>query len=293
MDSFNEDHSLFRRCAELIAQADGLLITAGAGMGVDSGLPDFRGSEGFWGAYPALARARISFEQIASPVAFGTHPRQAWGFYGHRLNLYRATAPHEGFDILRRIGACLPKGYFVFTSNVDGQFQKAGFDPARVSECHGSIHHLQCLSACCDSIWSADDFHPEVDEAKCLLRSDFPSCPYCRNLARPNVLMFGDWGWLDARSDLQHRNLQNWLRIVDRPVIIEIGAGTRIPTVRRLGESVAGPLIRINPSEPQLGSSKGVSIAHGGLDAMRRIEAALNEYAEEPGAPKGVDKACW
>ena len=58
MDSSEDDRSLFRRCAELIAQADGLLITAGAGMGVDSGLPDFRGSEGFWGAYPALGRAR-------------------------------------------------------------------------------------------------------------------------------------------------------------------------------------------------------------------------------------------
>ncbi len=284
MDSSNEDRSLFRRCAELIAQADGLLITAGAGMGVDSGLPDFRGSEGFWGAYPALGRARISFEQIASPAAFGSHPRQAWGFYGHRLNLYRATVPHEGFNILRRIGACLPQGYFVFTSNVDGQFQKAGFDPARIGECHGSIHHLQCLSACCDSIWPADDFQPEVDEARCLLRSAFPRCPYCGNLVRPNVLMFGDWGWLDARSDQQQQNLQNWLHKVDRLLVIEIGAGSRIPTVRRLGESLPGQLIRINPTEPELGRGKGVSIACGGLEALRRIGAALNELAAEPGA---------
>ena len=47
-------------------QADGLLITAGAGMGVDSGLPDFRGTEGFWRAYPALAQAHIRFESIAA-----------------------------------------------------------------------------------------------------------------------------------------------------------------------------------------------------------------------------------
>ena len=44
----------YRRCAELIGQADGLLITAGAGMGIDSGLPDFRGPGGFWRVYPAL-----------------------------------------------------------------------------------------------------------------------------------------------------------------------------------------------------------------------------------------------
>ena len=55
------------QAAELIAQADGLIITAGAGMGVDSGLPDFRGPEGFWRAYPALGRAGMHFEDVASP----------------------------------------------------------------------------------------------------------------------------------------------------------------------------------------------------------------------------------
>lgn len=44
----------FEESAALIAQADGLVVAAGAGMGVDSGLPDFRGREGFWRAYPAL-----------------------------------------------------------------------------------------------------------------------------------------------------------------------------------------------------------------------------------------------
>lgn len=46
----------FTRCANLIEQADGLLITAGAGLGMDAGLPDFRGKDGFWRAYPTLGR---------------------------------------------------------------------------------------------------------------------------------------------------------------------------------------------------------------------------------------------
>ena len=45
-----------RRAAQVIAEADALLIGAGAGMGVDSGLPDFRGAQGFWRAYPPYAR---------------------------------------------------------------------------------------------------------------------------------------------------------------------------------------------------------------------------------------------
>ena len=48
--------------AELISQADALVVTAGAGMGVDSGLPDFRGTEGFWKAYPALGREQMDFQ---------------------------------------------------------------------------------------------------------------------------------------------------------------------------------------------------------------------------------------
>jgi len=138
----------YQRCAALIGQAGGLLVTAGAGMGVDSGLPDFRGPQGFWRAYPALGRQRVAFEQIANPAAFAANPQRAWGFYAHRLNLYRRTVPHEGFQILRRIGERLPQGAFVFTSNVDGQFQKAGFPEARIDECHGSIHHLQCMDGC-------------------------------------------------------------------------------------------------------------------------------------------------
>ena len=113
------------RAASFIANADALLICAGAGMGVDSGLPDFRGEGGFWTVYPALGRERIEFENIANPNAFRADPIQAWGFYGHRLKLYRETTPHDGFRILKEIAEKLPHGAFVFTSNVDGHFRKA------------------------------------------------------------------------------------------------------------------------------------------------------------------------
>ncbi len=110
-----------------IRQADGLLIAAGAGMGVDSGLPDFRGRDGFWNAYPTFARSGLDFQEVASAQNFRADPVLAWGFYGHRLRLYRDTQPHRGFAILRTIAERLTHGAFIFTSNVDGQFQKAGF----------------------------------------------------------------------------------------------------------------------------------------------------------------------
>jgi NAD-dependent SIR2 family protein deacetylase len=92
----------FELTAELIANADALVIAAGAGIGVDSGLPDFRGNAGFWNAYPALAKAQINFTAIANPRTFARRPELAWGLYGHRLDLYRKTVPHAGFGILKK-----------------------------------------------------------------------------------------------------------------------------------------------------------------------------------------------
>ena len=236
------------RAAKMIANADGLLITAGAGMGVDSGLPDFRGSSGFWTAYPALKEAGIEFTSIASPGAFVRSPRLAWGFYGHRLALYRQTMPHEGFQILKDIAAHLRKGAFVVTSNVDGQFQKAGFVESRVFEVHGSIHRLQCMGPCHETVWSASSFVPKTDDAKCeWVGTKLPVCSKCRGLARPNILMFNDSGWIDTYATIGRAWFEQWLEQADTVVVLEIGAGTGLPTIRRIGRSLGAPLVRINP----------------------------------------------
>ncbi len=252
-------------------QADGLIITAGAGMGVDSGLPDFRGPQGFWHAYPALGRARIAFEEIANPMAFHRDARQAWGFYGHRLSLYRQTLPHTGYAGLLGLSEALFHRSFVFTSNVDGQFQKAGFSENRVVECHGSIHVLQCLNLCGEGTWSASEIDPVVDRDSGRLISELPRCPHCNGVARPNILMFGDGGWIESRTRMQEENYGRWRREVRRPVVVEVGAGTWIPTVRRFGESQGCPLIRINPRDFETSTPWETGIAAGAVDGIAAL----------------------
>src|SRR5262245_857174 len=153
------------RAAEAVKSASALVITAGAGMGVDSGLPDFRGPEGFWNAYPAYRHLGLGFMDLANPEWFEKDPAVAWGFYGHRLELYRATRPHAGFEIVRRWAESMAEGAFVFTSNVDGHFQRAGFDPERIVECHGSLGWLQCLSACGVGLFPSSSYRVDVDPA--------------------------------------------------------------------------------------------------------------------------------
>ncbi|UMR30513.1 NAD-dependent deacetylase [Massilia sp. MB5] len=271
---------LLARAAELIQQADGLIVAAGAGMGVDSGLPDFRGNDGFWQAYPALGRARLDFASAASPRTFEQDPALAWGFYGHRLALYRSTVPHAGFGLLRVWAERMPQGCAVFTSNVDGQFQKAGFDAQRIYECHGSIHHLQCLDSCSQAIWEADAFAPQVDADTCRLLNAAPVCPHCGRLARPNILMFSDWNWIERRSAAQAGRLQSWLARVRQPLVIELGAGTAVPSVRHFSQHVlhnhGGRLIRINPREPEVADRRDVGLAAGALEGLLAIGDALS-----------------
>jgi NAD-dependent SIR2 family protein deacetylase len=266
----------YARAAEAIRGAEALVVTAGAGMGVDSGLPDFRGDQGFWKAYPMYERLGLSFVDAANPEHFERDPAFGWGFYGHRLDLYRRTVPHEGFAILLRWIARRALPWFAVTSNVDGQFQKAGFDEAGVLEIHGSIHHLQCLSPCSDDIWDCRE-DADVDLATMRARR-IPRCPRCQGVARPNILMFGDYGWLPHRTHAQRRRLDAFLEEHEerRVVVVEMGAGTAIPSIRHLSETLGtrGTVIRVNPREPGI-SERHVSLPVGALEALREIDRAL------------------
>ena len=267
----------YQEAAQKIKNADALLICAGAGIGVDSGLPDFRGNKGFWKAYPPFAELGLSFIDMANPDWFHSKPHLAWGFYGHRLNLYRSTVPHQGFHLIRQWAD--KKSLFVFTSNVDGQFQIAGYPDDAILECHGSIHHLQCADSCCnDTIWEAAGTEVNVIEETMLAEEPLPSCPECNQMARPNVLMFGDGAWLAQRTNSQQSRFSSWLEQnkMKKIVIIESGAGTGVPTVRMTSESIAyqygAPLIRINTREPQVPRGQ-IGISSGALDAMGKIDA--------------------
>jgi len=271
-------NDLFGRAAAELRKAGALVVTAGAGMGVDSGLPDFRGDRGFWKAYPPYERLGLSFVEAANPVHFDDDPSFGWGFYGHRTNLYRATVPHAGFRILLSWVERFDLPHFVVTSNVDGQFQKAGFGEDRVLEVHGSIHHLQCTTPCSGAIWTNGERF-EVDEATMRSRQ-VPRCPNCGAVARPNVLMFGDYAWLDGRTAAQRERFDAFLEEAsgERLVVVEMGAGTGVPTIRmtseRLGRRGEALVVRINPREPSI-APPHLSIPVGALDGLAGIDRAL------------------
>jgi NAD-dependent SIR2 family protein deacetylase len=272
------DEETARRAAAAIRTARVLVITAGAGMGVDSGLPDFRGDHGFWQAYPPYQRLGISFVDAANPEHFDRDPAFGWGFYGHRTNLYRATIPHAGFHLLREWTERFGLARFVVTSNVDGQFQKAGFAESELLEVHGSIHHLQCTGPCSLAIWDNAETIP-VDERTMRARA-IPACPRCGAVARPNILMFGDYSWLSDRTDRQRQRFDAFLadHRGEPLVVVEMGAGSAIPTIRylteRLGAAPGALAVRINPREPRI-EPPHLSLPTGALAGLAAIDRWL------------------
>ncbi|UMZ74169.1 SIR2 family NAD-dependent protein deacylase [Natranaerofaba carboxydovora] len=272
----------FEKAAQVINRASAIIVNTGAGMGVDSGLPDFRGKEGFWKAYPLYKRLGINFMDAANPAHFSKDPSFGWGFYGHRVNLYRKTEPHEGYKILKDWIREFGLDYFIATSNVDGQFQKASYPDDKIFEVHGSIHHLQCVRPCSDDIWDNDE---EFEIDKDSMRSNnVPLCPNCGGTARPNILMFGDFSWVGERSGKQEDRFRQFLdEYQDENIaVIEIGAGTAVPTIRNLSERIArsydAAVIRVNPREYHI-SPPHISIACGGLEGLEGI----NNYLQERG----------
>lgn len=244
-----------------------VIITAGAGMGIDSGLPDFRKPNGLWN--------NEEFKELAQPSIFTSYPEKAWGFYGHRLNMYKKTIPHEGYQML--LDYVKDKDYFIFTSNVDGQFQKAGFDNEKITEAHGNIHYLQC-TGCSREIFNEYPLEIEVDAQ--MQTSSYPLCEECGSVLRPNILMFNDHDFNRSRvHDQQGRMFQFIDKIkVKKIVIIEVGAGTDVPSVRSFSETIRqlpnSFLYRINLDEyeiPDEEDDDGMSIPLGALDGIKKV----------------------
>ena len=273
------DAEVAARAAEALRRARVLIVSAGAGMGVDSGLPDFRGDEGFWKAYPPVRAARALLRGRRQPGALRARP-------GLRLGLLRPPpeplprhrAARAASRILRRWIDALGLEAWVVTSNVDGQFQRAGFPRDRVLEVHGSIHHLQCLSPCSGAIWENREEVP-IDEERMRARR-IPRCKRCPGVARPNILMFGDYGWLPERTHAQRGRFDAFLEEHQgEPLaVVELGAGTAIPTIRllseRLGDVEGAAVVRINPREADI-RRPHLSLAAGALEGLRAIDTAL------------------
>jgi NAD-dependent SIR2 family protein deacetylase len=290
------ENDIYQKAAQLILDADALYIGAGAGMGISSGLGTFRGVAA--GVWPPLEKLGLKFQDMSNPERFLDDdrygPNLAWSFWQWRYKAYTGSEPHEGYSHLLDWTKNKKHPSFVFTSNIDGHFLRAGFN--NVCEIHGTIKYLQCIrtdTSCpyYDRMWLPKTGEIEgllVDPKTDKVTSPLPRCPGCNRVARPTVHMFNDWGVLRTLIDKQKREFEAWktqnknLKIV----AIEIGAGTAIPTIRNESEKISRefscPLIRINPEHPEINNAapnvEHITIADA-KNALQKIQEAIRNIA--------------
>ena len=268
MSTGTMDDDGLRQAAELLDEATALLITAGAGMGVDSGLPDFRGDEGFWRAYPPFAKLGLRFVQLADPRSAGT-PSSHGGLRAP-TGAVPGDPTHPGFGRLLAWGRAARHGAFVFTS-CRRPVPAGGILRQRVV----SATSLPAVQPTVLIVWDAEECHSRWTET--MRAGPLPRCPRCGAVARPNILMFGGELAAGAHGTAEDR-LQDWLNRVDGPlVVVECGAGSHVPTVRMFRRAScprARALIRVNPREAQVPRHPGaIGLAMTAAEALDHIAA--------------------
>jgi NAD-dependent SIR2 family protein deacetylase len=260
-----------------LSEADALVINTGAGMGVDSGLADYRGNGGQWGQVEA-DNAKSVFE-VVNPQAFLENPTYCWQLFGQRIKEYKNTNPHEGFYILKKWIENYQLDYFCLTSNIDGHFQKAGFAENHIRELHGSLAYFQSSQpSLYDKIWLNELSGEEIiaNAAKGI----FPTCPQSDVPARPNVYMFRDNTYINTRSKEQELRFQEFLsrNQTKNLLVFEIGSGPHVQTIRvktrMLRSEYGAKVVRINPKDFKI-TPPHIGIAKGALAALKEIDDYL------------------
>lgn len=245
---------MIENAQKLLNEAQAVLIIAGAGMSADSGLPTYRGKDGFWNHYPYYRQFGKGYEEVSRPYTFTQDPKGAWGFYGHLSNLYNEVNPHNGYSELLNYLMQNDKKYFILSSNVDGHFLKAGYNHNLVHEVHGTIHKHQCSKPCTREAWIAPSCNYRIDMKTMKLCSEIPKCLKCLSTARPNIFMFGDndksYIWEEAQKGAER--FREWFEqnATLNMLLLVIGVGTeglKIHAKEYVKQSLNGHIIVINP----------------------------------------------
>lgn len=165
----NSEPEALRRAADLIVRAGRAAALTGAGISVESGIPDFRSRGGLWTRYPP--------EEYATIHAYRKNPAKVWKMLAEMEDLLKSAEPNPAHETLSRMEADgLLKG--VVTQNIDGLHHLAG--SKNVIEFHGSHRSLTCLD--CGAAFKGA-------EAEKMDRP--PRCP-CGGVPKPDVVFFGE-----------------------------------------------------------------------------------------------------
>ena len=169
--------SEIERARQMVQRAQRIVVFTGAGISTDSGIPDFRGPNGVWTKNPAAEKASTLQHYLADPEL----RKLAWQ---NRLHspawAAQPNAAHLAIVELERRGQLAA----VVTQNIDELHQRAGSDPAKVIEVHGTMHWSRC--------WECGDRRPMLDVLERVRGGELdPPCELCGGVLKSDTISFG------------------------------------------------------------------------------------------------------
>jgi NAD-dependent deacetylase len=188
---------LIQEAAEKIAKSKLTIALTGAGISVESGIPDFRSSAGLWSKYDP--------EEYATISAFRQNPEKIWDMLREMdalVSQAKPNAAHLGLGELERMGYL----HCIITQNVDNLHQAGG--AKNVIEYHGNSHTLSCLG--CGKQYLAEEKRTER----------VPRCE-CRKVLKPDVVFFGEPIPVEAlNKSFQVASLSEALMVVGTSAVV-------------------------------------------------------------------------
>ena len=261
-------------CRAALARPGRVLALTGAGVSAESGIPTFRGKDGYW----TVGSTEYHAQELATRAAFERMPWEVWAWYLYRRGVCRAAAPNAAHRALVDLAAALGERFALITQNVDGLHRRAGSPDATTFAIHGDIERMRCADGCVPDVWLIPEEVPAPargtavpTEARALLR-----CPRCGGLARPHVL------WFDETYDELHHHLDTSRRLAGEAALLVV-AGTSAQTnlpwqivtlARQYGAAIVDINVEDNPFGDIARTSAGV-LRSPAATALPRLAAAL------------------
>ncbi len=173
-----------------VEKASKIVVLTGAGISAESGIPTFRGPEGYW----SIGSQEYHPQEMATFSMFLREPHEVWKWYCYRRSVCAEADPNPGHFALVKLEELLQDRFVLITQNVDGLHFRAGNSPDRTFQIHGNLNYMRCSQECSTDIYPIPDIIPTTPVTK-----DFPHeltdllrCPKCNQLTRPHVLWFDE-----------------------------------------------------------------------------------------------------
>lgn len=217
----------------------------GAGISAESGIPTFRGKEGYW----TVGSREYHPQEMATCAAFEDMPAEVWRWYLYRRAVCRAADPNPGHLALTRLEDAIGDRFSLITQNVDGLHLRAGNSQDRTLQVHGNIDFMRCTARCGVGLLPVPESAPPPTRSEPLAAGDFRAlaCPSCGAPARPHVLWFDEY-----YEEALYRSETAMQRAAQADVFIVIGSSgaASLPMHVTAQAARAGALVvDINPGQ--------------------------------------------